>query len=52
MIDHTTRAIEGVKGVLDLHPAVQKTSQGIGNPDNRRNSRPTINVRGFFLWRT
>ncbi|MEI7614179.1 MAG: hypothetical protein WCK63_14865 [Betaproteobacteria bacterium] len=41
-------AIEGVKGVLDLHPAMQKTSQGIGNPDNRRNSRTTIKVRGFF----
>jgi len=45
MIDHTTRAIEGVKDVLNLHSAVQKTSQGFDRPYNRRNNRPTS---GFF----
>lgn len=41
----TTIATDGVKTSVHLHSAVQKTSQGIGNPDNWRNNRPTS---GFF----
>jgi len=37
MTNHTTSAKDGVK----LQPAVQKTPQGIGLPDNWRNNRPT-----------
>lgn len=44
----STSAIDGVKTELQLHSAVQKTPQGINSPDNWRNRRPTIKVRGFF----